>query len=74
MYKTWTASAGKPEQLARAVELHLNEYAGEVIAVAYAVSDRHYALVVYRELDARAFQDAESAVAVAEHIIDESHL
>ncbi len=72
MYVAWTASASTPEELARAVETQLNEYAEDIISVSYAVDHGHHALLVYRSIEPI---DATSvgAVAVAEQIIDESY-
>lgn len=71
MYKTWATTARDREALARDVESHLNEFAAEVISVTYAVTDVHHALLVYRAIDTSV--EADSAVAVAEQIIDDCH-
>lgn len=70
MYKTWTGFADDAPTVARDLEAHLNEYAGEVVSVAYAVSDLHYVLAVYREVDAGHEASHEAAVSIAEQIID----
>jgi hypothetical protein len=70
MFKAWATSAPDGQTLARAVEAHLNEYADEVVSVAYAVTDRHHILAVYRPLDAAPGLGEEAAVAVAEQIIE----
>jgi hypothetical protein len=70
MFKTWTASSGDVESLSRELEVHLNEFADEVISVAYAVSDRHYVLAVYRPVELSIEDRQEVAVSVAEHIIE----
>jgi hypothetical protein len=70
MFKTWTASSGDVESLARELEVHLNEFADEVISVAYAVTDRHHVLAVYRLIDLSIEDREEAAVSVAEHIIE----
>jgi hypothetical protein len=74
MYKTWVASATDAETLARNLEIHLNEFASEVISVSYAVNDVHQVLAVYREIDMSVEQRAEEAVNVAEHILDGAQL
>jgi hypothetical protein len=70
MYKTWVSSAADAETLARDLEVHLNEFASEVISVSYAVSNVHSVLAVYRDID----HSTEAAVAVAEQIIDGAQL
>jgi hypothetical protein len=70
MYRTWTASAQDAESLARALEIHLNEFADAVLSVSYAVSQAHYVLVVYTPIDPTRLAEDEAAVAVAEQIID----
>ena len=70
MFKTWTASSGDVESLSRDLEVHLNEFADEVISVAYAVRDRHYVLAVYRAVELSIEDRQEVAVSVAEHIIE----
>ncbi len=72
MYKAWSAKAPEESELARAIELHLNEFAEEVISVAYAIGDQHYALVVYRPIDARELVSMQSALAEAVQIIDDA--
>lgn len=72
MYTAWTTSADNPDALARSVEAHLNEFAGEVISVSYAVHAQHHALVVYRAIEITE-ESVEEAIAVAEHIIDGAH-
>jgi hypothetical protein len=74
MYKTWVSSAANAETLARDLEVHLNEFASEVISVSYAVSNVHSVLAVYRDIDLTVAQPAEAAVAVAEQIIDGAQL
>jgi hypothetical protein len=70
MFKTWTASSSDVESLSRELEVHLNEFADEVISVAYAVTDRHYVLAVYRAVELSIEDRQEVAVSVAEHIIE----
>jgi hypothetical protein len=72
MYKTWTAAAIDPTLLARDLEAHLNEYADEVISVAYAIGQDHRVLAVYRAIDAASGAVQENAVSVAEQILDHS--
>jgi hypothetical protein len=67
MFKTWTSSALDAETVARDLEAHLNEFAEEVVSVAYAVDSGHHVLAVYREIEPLA--DV-AVVAVAEQIID----
>jgi hypothetical protein len=71
MYRAWTASADDPEELSRAVELHLNEFAAEIVSVAYAVDRSHHALVVYRPIGAEVSEDAAEAVATAGALLEE---
>jgi hypothetical protein len=70
MFKAWSARARDQQALERTIEAHLNEFADEVVSVAYAVADQHYALIVYRPLETEE-EAAGVAVAVAEQIIDE---
>lgn len=70
MFKTWTSSAADPEILARSLEAHLNEFAQDVVAISYAVTDRHYVLAVYTEVLPLDDVVEEEAVALAEQIID----
>ena len=70
MYKTWTASSRESGALSRDLEAHLNEFADEVISVAYAVADQHYVLAVYKQVEMWAEDRQEIAVAEAEHIIE----
>lgn len=70
MYRTWSAQAPEAEDLARLVEQHLNEFAADVISVAYSVDRVHHVLVVYRPIDLEL--EARDAVTVAEQIIDTS--
>lgn len=72
MYRTWTGSASDAATVARALEAHLNEYASDVVSIAYSVEKEHYVLAVYRQLEASAEAGVEAAVAVAQHIIDET--
>lgn len=74
MYKAWSTSASDGVVLARAVEAYLNEYAAEVLTVSYAIDQRHHVMVVYRPLDPEIYAREETAVAVAEQIIDGSQL
>jgi len=71
MYRTWTASADDPEELSRAVEVHLNEFADEIISVAYAVHAGHHALVVYRPIGMESGASAAEAVATADALLEE---
>jgi hypothetical protein len=70
VYRTWTASAEDAETLARALEIHLNEFAEDVLSVSYAVNEAHHVLVVYTPIEPIALAEDEAAVAVAEQIID----
>ena len=70
MYRTWTSSADDAATLARELEIHLNEYAEQVVSICYAVSGGHHVLVVYKEIETLAIAVEEAAVAEAEHIID----
>jgi hypothetical protein len=70
MLKAWSTSAPDGETLARAVEAHLNEYADEVVAVAYALDKRHHVLAIYRPLEGE--MGAEVALAMAERVITEA--
>jgi hypothetical protein len=69
MFKTWTSSSREIESLARALEAHLNEFADEVVSVAYAVTDQHYVLALYKRVELSSQDRQEVAVAEAEHII-----
>ena len=69
MYRVWTASADDPEELSRAVEVHLNEFAEEIISVGYAVDAGHHALVVYRPIEVGAV--AAEAVATTDALLEE---
>ena len=71
MFKTWTASDEDPEALARAVEGHLNEFAAEV-SVGYAVAEKHFVMVVYRQVEAAQNDRQEAAVSVAEEIVEQA--
>jgi hypothetical protein len=73
MYRSWTCSGENGETVARALEAHLNEFAGEVVSVCYAVDETHYVLVVYREIAGLAEEAPAIAVAEAEHILDHVH-
>ena len=70
MFKTWTSSSREIESLARALEAHLNEFADEVVSVAYAVTDRHHVLALYKRVELSSADQQEVAVAEAEHIIE----
>lgn len=70
MYKCWTCEGKDAGEAARSLEAHLNEFAAEVISVAYAVDELHYILAVYRSVDAVAPAVEEAAVTAAEHIIE----
>lgn len=72
MYRTWVFSADEAEFLARSLEIHINEFADEIVSVSYSVDSRHHVLLVYREIDTTNVERAEAAVSVAEHIIDEA--
>ncbi len=72
MFKIWTASSPEIEPLARNLEAHLNEFADEVVSVAYAVTDAHYVLAVYRQVELSIGDRQEVAVSVAEHIIEDA--
>jgi hypothetical protein len=70
MFKTWTASSREIESLTRDMEAHLNEFAGEVVSVAYAVTDRHHVLALYKSVELSSDDRQEVAVTEAEHIIE----
>lgn len=72
MYKTWGTSAEDVETLERAVDSFLNEYVGTLTSVSYAVSDRHYVLVVYEPVDVEGTVGEEAAVAAAEEILEQA--
>ena len=72
VFKTWTASDDDPEQLARTLEAHLNEFADDVISVGYAVQDRHFVIVVYRPVAVAQGHSLEAAVSVAEEIVEQA--
>jgi UDP-2,3-diacylglucosamine pyrophosphatase LpxH len=71
MFKTWTSSSREIEPLARALEAHLNEFADEVVSVAYAVTDRHHVLALYKQVELSNEDHQEVAVSEAEYIIEE---
>jgi hypothetical protein len=74
MYKAWWTSAEAGGELAQKLEAHLNEFAGEIIGVSYAVdTGTHQVLAVYRAVESSEASSAEDAVAVAERIIDRMH-
>ncbi len=70
MFKTWTASSREIESLTRDLEAHLNEFAEEVVSVAYAVTDRHHVLAVYTIIELSVEARQEVAISEAEHIIE----
>ncbi len=70
MYKTWVSS-GDIVSLTRELEAHLNEFAEEVVSVAYAVNNGHHVLAVYKLVEP-ADETSEAVVSVAEHIIEEA--
>jgi hypothetical protein len=70
MFKAWTASSRDIESLARDLEAHLNEFADEVVSVAYSVTDRHHVLALYKQIELFSDDRQEVAVAEAEHIIE----
>jgi hypothetical protein len=72
MYRSWTCSGPDGESVARALEAHLNEFAGEIVSVSYAVDESHYVLVVYRAI-AGLDETPAIAVAEAEQILDHAH-
>ena len=72
MFKAWSGSAGNAEALARSLEAHLNEFAEQVISVGYAISGGHHALVVYRTIDISESEPTQTAVEVAESILDDA--
>jgi hypothetical protein len=72
MYRSWTCSGENGESVARSLEAHLNEFAGEVVSVSYAVDETHYVLVVYRAI-AGLTEAPAIAVAEAEQILDTAH-
>lgn len=75
MFRTWTDSNIEPESLARALEGHLNEFADEVISVAYAVSEgQHFVLAVYRGVESNGDRHMEAAVDLAEDILEEAQV
>lgn len=71
MYRAWTASADDPEELARAVEVHLNEFAEEIISVAYAVDRNHHVFVVYRPIEVEVAEAAAEVLATADALLEE---
>lgn len=70
MYKTWSTSAKDLETLERGLDSFLNEYVGTLISVSYAVSDRHFALVVYEPVAVEGGTREEAAVSEAEEILE----
>lgn len=72
MFKAWTGSAGDAETLARSLEAHLNEFAAQVVSIGYAVAGGHHALVVYRSIDMSESEPTQTAVEVAESILDDA--
>ncbi len=70
MFKTWAASSREIESLTRDLEAHLNEFADEVVSVAYAVTDRHHVLALYKQVEPSIDDRQEVAVTEAEHIIE----
>lgn len=70
MYKAWSTSAEDVETLERALDSFLNEYVGSVTSVSYAVSDRHYVLVVYEPFELEDTAREEAAVSAAEEILE----
>lgn len=70
MFKTYAASSRQIDSLTRDLEAHLNEFADEVVSVAYAVNDRHHVLAVYKTLELSIEDSQEVAVSEAEHIIE----
>lgn len=72
MYKTWSISAEDAETLERGLDAYLNEYVGKLISVSYAVTDRHYALVVYEPVDIEGTAGEEAAVSAAEEILEQT--
>ncbi len=73
MYKAWWCSAPAGETLAKLVEAHLNEFADEVISVAYSISDEHNVLAIYREIAESHESEMEASVSIAEQILDEAN-
>ena len=72
MFKTWTASDDDPQALARALEGHLNEFALDVVSVGYAVAEKHFVMVVYRQVEAAQDDRQEAAVSLAEEIVEQA--
>ncbi len=70
MYKAWSTSAEDVETLEHALDSFLNEYVGSVTSVSYAVSDRHYVLVVYEPFEVEGTAREEAAVSAAEEILE----
>lgn len=70
MYKAWSTSAEDVDTLERALDSFLNEYVGSVTSVSYAVSGRHYVLVVYEPFEAEGTAREEAAVSAAEEILE----
>jgi hypothetical protein len=74
MLRVWTASADSADELAGNLESFLNEFAADVVSVSYTVTEAHHVLVVYRPFDLEAGKAEETAVALAEQIIDEAEV
>ncbi|GAC1473096.1 MAG: hypothetical protein PVSMB7_26600 [Chloroflexota bacterium] len=68
MFRTWTTSADDAETVSRALEVHLNEFADEVVSVSYSVDGAYHVLAVYRGIE-HVVENAE-AVTVAERILE----
>ncbi len=74
MYKVWTASAPTNAEVARELETHLNEFASEVISVAYdvTVGGDHHVLAVYTSIELMEAGSEHAAVELAEDIVQEA--
>lgn len=70
MYKTWSMSAEDTATLEQGLDSFLNEYVGHLVSVSYAVTNRHYVLVVYEPVDVNGNTREEAAVTAAEEILE----
>ncbi len=70
MYKAWSMSAEDPAALERGLDAFLNEYVGHLVSVSYAVTSRHYVLVIYEPVDVNGDTREEAAVTAAEEILE----
>jgi hypothetical protein len=72
MFRVWTANDDDPEDLARRLEAHLNEFAAEVIDVSYSVRNSHFVMAIYRPVEPAVDARSEAAVSVAEEIVGDA--